>query len=322
VAVIFPGARDNQSRLDTETYSRITDTQGRSGHSEHLHITQTMSAMVVGEWALTTRPQLQLTGDILQQRDTGGSGHIVPHHTRPVQGLRTTMWATGRPWVELFFSEDEEERTAEENGRKQIRAALRYSLGTKTKWNSAGLKISCEGRSREVVKHEKQCRRKARGICDVETLREMPLKLIWLGDAQGRELRWTQYKLLYSTIANRTLRQIRTFAFVQDGTTVFYPVTHGVPMSSREAHYFREVCLCVVANYPELIGAHGDGKVLEVHHNGKDPHHVFEVGAEEVPTIILTWGARVDTVEWRRHEETVETAVERRLQGENVEVTS
>jgi hypothetical protein len=130
-------------------------------------------------------------------------------------------------------------------------------------------------------------RRKEFGQCTVETIRDMPLRLIWLGDAQGNEVQWNHYRSIYASTAKMTVGQVITLEFEQDGAVVFKPITHELPMHSGIAHRFREVCL--------------------------SPHHVFEVGGDGPARIMHTWGTCTTEVEWSREEETIESAVARRL---------
>jgi len=271
-----------------------------------------LSAMAVGAWAMSTRPQQQVVGDILQRRHPGRDNHLIPNECRPIQELSPTMWATGRPWAELHFSAEGADPTVEMRERQQLREALRFSLGTLTTWTTGGLRICCTGRSREVIRANKVRRRKEFGQCTVETIRDMPLRLIWLGDAQGNEVQWNHYRSIYASTAKMTVGQVMTLEF-EHGAVVFKPITHELPMRSGIAHRFREVCLSLVANFPELIGKQQDGKLLHVTHAGEDPHHVFEVGGDGPARIMHTWGTCTTEVEWSREEETIETAVARRL---------
>jgi hypothetical protein len=105
-----------------------------------------------------------------------------------------------------------------------------------------------------------------------------------------------------------------------DGAVVFKPTTHRLPMPSGDAHCFRELCVNLIANFPELIGKQPDGKILHVKHGGEDPHHVFEVGSSEPEGITHTWGSLTAEVEWRTHEEHIEAAVARSLKMEEASV--
>ncbi|GMF63775.1 unnamed protein product [Phytophthora fragariaefolia] len=54
-----------------------------------------LSAMVVGSWALSTVPQAQRIGDVLQHRDIGMANYLVPMERKPSKGLQPTLWGTG-----------------------------------------------------------------------------------------------------------------------------------------------------------------------------------------------------------------------------------
>jgi hypothetical protein len=109
------------------------------------------------------------------------------------------------------------------------------------------------GPSREAATELKIRRKKKFGDCAVAKIREMPLKLIWLEDAQGREPQWNQHKRLHTHTASWTVGQALTITLELEGAVVLKPIPHTLPMKSGEAHCFREVCLNVVANYPELV---------------------------------------------------------------------
>jgi len=144
-----------------------------------------MSAMTVGDWALTTRPQLQAVGDILQRRDRRDACPLVPQWNRPVGGLRKTLWATGRPWVELSFAVECADKQDAEMERQKLRRVLRHSHGTTTTWSQRGLRIVCEGRAREVASALKIKRKTEFGECAVDSIKDIQLRSIWLGDVQG-----------------------------------------------------------------------------------------------------------------------------------------
>jgi hypothetical protein len=270
--------------------------------------------------SVTTRPQLQVVGDILQRRDTGEASTLVPQSKRPVRGLRNTLWATGRPWVALSFAVECADKQDAGRERQKLRRVLRHSHGTKTTWIQQGLRISCEGRASEVVRELKTKRKTELGECAVDTIKDMQLRSIWLGDAQGEALDRKRINRLYSTTSIRTIGQVMTITPEADGAVVFKPTTHRLPMQSGAAHCFRELCVNLIANFPELIGRQADGNVLHVKHGGEDPHHVFEVGGSETKGITHTWGSRTVEVEWRKHEEHVEAAVARSLKMETAAV--
>jgi hypothetical protein len=54
-----------------------------------------MSAMVVGDWALTYSVQQQALGAILQTRDLGAAESIVPRAKQPAVGTKGSLWGTG-----------------------------------------------------------------------------------------------------------------------------------------------------------------------------------------------------------------------------------
>jgi hypothetical protein len=76
----------------------------------------------------------------------------------------------------------------------------------------------------------------------------------------------------------------------------FKHLTHTLPMRSAEAHCFREMCLCIVANYPELLcQLHGED-VMAITHKLEDQHHFFAVMNTEPRQVEHVWGATSTTL--------------------------
>jgi hypothetical protein len=84
--------------------------QGGLGIPNIITELKALSAMRVGEWALTTKPQQQIIGDILQPRDTGAAEKLVPQSSRPTKCIVRTMWETGRKWAEDYFTSTTDDR--------------------------------------------------------------------------------------------------------------------------------------------------------------------------------------------------------------------
>jgi hypothetical protein len=309
VEVCLQGTGTSQGWLDPTEAGGTEDPKGGLGVPNIYTELKALSAMVVGEWALTTIPQEQLVGDILQKRDRGSARHLVPQYTSPSKGLRKSLWATGRQWTELHFAELTCWKKTEESGVSTLREALRASNGMHTRWTREGLILTCEGAVRSLLQQRSRSQRQERGNSVLGAIHAIPLREIWLGDAQGRPMSWKRLKKLYPTTTNKTVEQIMTITQGGEGAVQFTPSTHTLPMASHEAHHFREVCLNLVANLTMLTGNGQDELTLTVKHRGEDPHHVFKTGGETGMEVIHTWGQQTTKVTWNPQVETVERAV-------------
>ncbi|GMF38447.1 unnamed protein product [Phytophthora fragariaefolia] len=230
-------------------------------------------------------------GDILQTRDTGSADWLVPMKGTPKEETLDTIWATGRPWVELQLHEGQ--RHAHENGEElmEIRVALRASKGVTTRWTSAGL----------------------HGECRVDAIAEVPLQQIWLGNSQGIQHTWKECVKWLKMVRGLKAKDVLSFGIAEDGGVIFHPQTHSMPMESRVDQMFREVCLNKVANYPELLFNRPQQNVLQVKHKLEDLHHVFLLDRGNGEQIDHSWGSELTRLPWDRSQESAEQACARFL---------
>jgi hypothetical protein len=268
-----------------------------------------LSAMVVGEWAMSTTPQRQQVGRVLQRRDTGHADHLIPQRSRPIQGVRATLWATGRPWAELYFHERSGVEAMEEEEIAATRRVLRQSKGVTTTWTRQGLVIDYQGEARELI-HKQKTQRKAKlSRLHMDTVQAIRLDRMWLGNAQGEPCAWKHFGSSLRVTAGMTIGQITAIAEGIDGSIVFEPKTHVIPMPSGATHGFREVCLNIMANFPELVGTKAANNYLQVDHAMEDAHHECHAEDDNGGKIVHTWGPKTQTVPWDIHKQTPAAAV-------------
>jgi ribonuclease HI len=270
---------------------------------------QALIAMVVGEWGLSTDPQRQVIGDILQRRDGEQTTHLFPQEGRPRQGIRSTLWATGRPWAELHFHEQNAPPGDDTEEKRRIRAMLRHSAGVTTRWTNEGLEVQCTGPAREALLRSKRQRREVAGECMVQAVHGRRLKQLWIATASGEEWKAAEVARWYTDAANTTVGQVMDIAGEESGIIRCRPVSVSMPMTSGDAHRFRELCLSILANFPELVGRQPETSTLLVDHELDDKHHTFEVEDMDDGHIQHTWGAERKRVSWRPITERVTQAV-------------
>jgi hypothetical protein len=95
---------------------------------------------------------------------------------------------------------------------------------------------------------------------------------------------------MYPQVSGVRLETLLAFKWLEEGSIALRPLTHEVPMKNVEAHLFRELALCLVANYPELICRNMEANWLSITHKVEDPHHVFEVTDAAERQVRHQWG--------------------------------
>lgn len=123
----------------------------------------------------------------------------------------------------------------------------------------------------------RRLRRKTHGDFKYSGLMQILIAAIELWTGQGKRQSWREYRMLSTDAPNPTVGELLTVTHISTGEILFKPNTKDLPMGSREAHLFRDLCLNMLANYPELVGRRQQGNVLTVQHQLEDKHHVFEI---------------------------------------------
>jgi hypothetical protein len=134
-------------------------------------------------------------------------------------------------------------------------------------------------------------RRRELGKCRTDGIMATLLTDLVIGDATGQPTKWAHYRKLYPKVGGVRLETLLALKWLEVGSITLLPLTHTMPMTSGEAHLFRELALCLVANYPELICRHTGANWLSVTHKAEDPHHVFEVIDADERQVRHQWGA-------------------------------
>ncbi|GMF42294.1 unnamed protein product [Phytophthora fragariaefolia] len=201
---------------------------------------------------------------------------LVPRKITPKEEPQDTLWGTGRPWVEAHFHEMHHPAKDDTAVLQDSRRALRYDNGLLTRWTTHGLKIHCTGQARLNLARRRNERHKLSGECYTESIGEVMLTALWLGNTQGGEARQ-------------------------------------IPMESGVAHLFRELSLDLLVNYPEILFSTTQRNVLKVLHQLEDPHHVFLVTDSQNKQIEHSWGPTPARIDWDRQQDSVDTAIARFL---------
>ncbi|GMF29166.1 unnamed protein product [Phytophthora fragariaefolia] len=234
--------------------------------------------------------QKQRVGEILQQRDCGETDFLVPRKITPKAEPQGTLWGTGRPWVEAHFHEMHHPAKDDTAVLQDIRRALRYDNGLLTRWTTHGLKIHCTGQARLNLARRRNERHKTSGECYTETIGEVMLTALWLGNTQGGEGKWGDYKKVLTTIRGRKVKDVVQITKLEDEGVLFTPQAHQIPMESGVAHLFRELSLNLLVNYPEILFSKTQNKQIE-----------------------HSWGPTPARIDWDRQQHSVDTAIARFL---------
>ncbi|KAF1795131.1 hypothetical protein GQ600_5290 [Phytophthora cactorum] len=152
--------------------------------------------------------------------------------------------------------------------------------------------------------HRRNARQVVHGDFVHSTVEWLLLKQVRLRNAQGELIPRKHYKELGNRLALVQVRDVVKIAYRGLGQVLFTPQQHTIPMASSQAHRFREFCLSLLAQFPELSTRPTEEAALSVHHPLEDPHHRFWVGRTETgATTMHGWStteqeldARCDTV--------------------------
>jgi hypothetical protein len=161
------------------------------------------------------------------------------------------------------------------------------------------MEVTCGGAARDALLQSKRQRRGASGECLVQAIHGLRLKQLWIASAAGES--WTRADVArwFIDAAKTTVGQVMRIEGEEKGVIRFRPVSTTMPMRSEAAHRFREMCLSMVVNFPELVGRQQEKSILSVDHALEDKHHTFAVTGAEEGRIQHTWGATSKIVPWR-----------------------
>ncbi|KAE8910880.1 hypothetical protein PF005_g15599 [Phytophthora fragariae] len=280
-----------------------------------------MSAMVVSDWALSCNKQIQQVGDILQERDIGQAERVVPVNIVPAHKVGSSLWGTGRPWATYALAR--ESRTKEEalEAACHLRRLMRHCNGLVTRWSTQGLQIKCEGEIRREMQKAKAMRETSSGKCMQRAVQELPLASLRLCDAQGVCEKWKTFKNLTRAADGLKICKVVTIERTSCGGVDFVPVLMDVPLPSGLAHLFRELCLIILANFPELIFPWTEEEALTVGHVLEDKNHLFTVHKEGELEIRHTCESETKKVGWTTTARTMQEAVAQVLDLKSTQVS-
>ncbi|KAG3063109.1 hypothetical protein PI125_g24402 [Phytophthora idaei] len=240
-----------------------------------------MAASAAEQWATTTDITKQVVGSLLQGTE-GEADAILLSGVVLDAKLRDSMWKTGIPVVAAAHESTGGLEDTGEEEEAEVRCKLRFSNGATTRWCSDGLTIALEQLAAGPLLQLKQEREKNKGRCLTDTIGELPFRVLHLRDAQGQRRPWQGFQLL---IENRGLKKMRELILVRcrrTGVVVCSPGTMALPLSSNQAHLFREIGLSIIAQFPELTYKAEETQWLQVHH-GVDER-------QESKCILHQWG--------------------------------
>ncbi|KAG3018809.1 hypothetical protein JG687_00011830 [Phytophthora cactorum] len=255
-----------------------------------------MAAKAVEKWAASTCKQQQVMGCLLQQMHPP-EAQVVPGGIVSDVKVHRDLWTTGRPVLAAAMNHSDTETTKKEDSEAEVRRLLRHSNGLRTLWSGKGLHYEMGELAAGVMLDRKRSRAADRGTCITQSIGLLSYKQLRPRDAQGKERKWATYQGLLSGRKVKCIEDIVKIQYLKQGVITCIPVTWTLPLQSGQAHLFRELCLSLVAQFPELVFRQTDAPSLRVHHSLDDPHHTFWVEVvEEDAHIMHQWGSTVQRV--------------------------
>jgi hypothetical protein len=130
-------------------------------------------------------------------------------------------------------------------------------MGTTTRWTKE-LEISCAGASRVILLKKKAARREKAGQCSGLISRGTDGAALDRGLGR-RRMDENRAKEMGIGSKDMTIGHKMKITGEEKGVMTFRPVTEVMPITSGAAHIFRELCLNVLAHFPELVGRQAEG---------------------------------------------------------------
>lgn len=116
-------------------------------------------------------------------------------------------------------------------------------------------------------------------------------------DDKGRRKTWNDYRKLIKSEKRKHIADLCEINRAENGVMTFRPKVSVLTDTGGHAVLFHEVCMNLIANYPELAGKQEEVGVLRVHHRLEDNHHILEVDQVDNNKIIHTWPTRLDSLD-------------------------
>ncbi|KAG1692212.1 hypothetical protein DVH05_025642 [Phytophthora capsici] len=273
--------------------AELSPQQGGVGIPNILTELIAMGASMVLEWGMSVTVQEQTVGTILQGQGYGG--HLEECHTNPTPILSSSQWATGKSWAELWMAA---KGPSPQHGRASaecIRQRMRVKWGLQLRWTREGLEIRCEGKLRTSMEQIRAKRRKLYGDFIHEARGSIELATIALWNDQGQQRNWKDYSAVIRGAKSKRLRDLCRVTHRQRGVTTFSPCTELRAGVGRQAKQFSELCLNILATYPELACHGKEDAELRVRYGLEDQHHSFELIGEDKRVLQHSWCREVTT---------------------------
>ncbi|KAE9127053.1 hypothetical protein PF010_g1549 [Phytophthora fragariae] len=159
-----------------------------------------------------------------------------------------------------------------------------------------------------------------RGAFQHDQLGLLPLAAVLLYDRWGNKQRWGDYKLLIEKGRTKMVQDLLRLEWKGEGTLLFVPYGEELPLQCARALLFRDLCLSLLANLPELRKQGVETDMLRVTHAVGDDHHLFEVKDGAKGMITHTWGSLTKMVQWDRDSDSIDVAVANHLEAETSSV--
>ncbi|KAG3015647.1 hypothetical protein JG687_00015926 [Phytophthora cactorum] len=276
-----------------------------------------LGAHTVGKWALAENPLTQMIGDILQLPHGLQKRALVPRHCKIPCKLRKSIWETGRPWTGLHWAQDNSHDEEQEGAEQSLRRLLKLRHGLGTTWQADGLSCNFNSRLKEQFQDRKRKRTANRGNFSYRAVLELPLQAIRLRTATGDRASWAISASLQARPTVDKVGEVLSVHYVGSGNILFLPTRSTLPLPSKAGHQFRELCLSILTQFPELVTKRYDDDHVTVTHQFEDKHHLVQVHNTGTETQIRhSWASTSQIVPWDRDQSTLQEAIANFLEVE------
>lgn len=179
-----------------------------------------MSASTVGEWALSEKHMVHIAGEILQSHGLHKAEHVMPAENKPKLGKREDLWATGRPWTELHFSNTTATGGSNSSDAQGVRRKLRHNNGLSTTWQTDGLVCKFRALALGPMTVITNKRHEVRGDFRYSAFGRVPLATIELWDGHGQRREWGDYRLVLTDAKHKQVKDILDVRCTSKGEVV------------------------------------------------------------------------------------------------------
>ncbi|GMF46368.1 unnamed protein product [Phytophthora fragariaefolia] len=195
----------------------------------------------------------------------------------------------------------------------RLRRLMRFRNGMTTRWGQAGLVIQCAGTVQDALLTAQRERRKLLGVCRQWAVENTPWADLYPCDGQGVRQKWSTYAKVLGTMTNKPLRSVLRIEQAAAGL-VFKPIGSELPLEPRVAHLFRELCIIVLANYPELVTEWTTEATLFIHTGRAGAPKVISVDPEQEGRLTIQTETKTQSVLWSPEEGNLQQEVAKALE--------